>query len=199
MIRGNQLLLERCPHCGVDTPNLMMIFQQETFDSAGSSQMFWRFFVCARCGQVVSVRSPARSTFISAIFPDARSVEEALPDRAKSYLQQAHDSLNAPAGAIMLACSSVDSMLKDRGITKGSLYHRIEEAVSVGLITEDMGKWAHEVRLDANDQRHSDSDAALPTRADAERIIDFASALGNILFTLPARVQRGIKAAQDNS
>ena len=93
----------------------------------------------------------------------------------------------------MLAASAVDSMLKLRGITDGGLYSRIEKAAEQHLITLEMSKWAHEIRLDANDQRHADESAPLPTDADAKKCIDFAVALGDILFVLPARVRRGLE------
>jgi hypothetical protein len=54
-----------------------------------------------------------------------------------------------------------------------------------------MAEWAHEIRLDANDQRHSDEGAALPDQSDAQRVIDFTLALAEFLFVLPARVARG--------
>ncbi len=91
----------------------------------------------------------------------------------------------------MLAASSVDSMLKERGLSDGVLYARIKAAVERHLITEEMGAWAHDVRLDANDQRHSDDTADLPSVADAQRAVDFAGALAEFLFVLPARVRRG--------
>ena len=91
----------------------------------------------------------------------------------------------------MLAASSVDAMLKAKGYIEGSLYSRIEKAVADHLITGDVAAWAHDVRLDANDQRHADQDAELPTIQDAERVIAFAASLGDVLFVLPARVRRG--------
>jgi hypothetical protein len=54
-----------------------------------------------------------------------------------------------------------------------------------------MTAWAHEIRLDANDQRHADEDALLPEISDAEKAVAFATALAEFLFVLPARVQRG--------
>ena len=109
-----------------------------------------------------------------------------------TFLQQAMESLHAPAGAVMLAGSAVDSMLKLKGYTEGSLYARIEKAATDHLITKEMAAWAHEVRLDANDQRHADESASLPTDKDAKRVIDFTSAFAEFLFVLPSRVQRGI-------
>lgn len=129
---------------------------------------------------------------VSEHFPTAHQVDIDVPERPRSYLQQAHESLHAPAGAVMLAASAVDSMLKLKGFTDGSLYSRIEKAASEHVITQDMAIWAHEIRLDANDQRHADDIAALPSEADAKRVIDFANALAEILFVLPNRVQRGL-------
>jgi hypothetical protein len=54
-----------------------------------------------------------------------------------------------------------------------------------------MKLWAHEVRLDANDQRHADESAPLPSEADAKKAIEFAQALAQFLFVLPALVTRG--------
>ena len=83
-------------------------------------------------------------------------------------------------------------MLKEKGLTEGNLYNRVDKAASTHLITEDMAKWAHQVRLDANDQRHADSTAPFPSQDDAKRCLDFALALAEVLFVLPSRVTRGI-------
>ncbi len=99
----------------------------------------------------------------------------------------------------MLAASAVDAMLKQKKYLKGSLNSRIDQAKKDGLITEDMATWAHRVRLDANDQRHADEEATLPEHDDAKRSIEFALALGEIMFVLPARVTAGIEAADPNA
>jgi hypothetical protein len=102
-------------------------------------------------------------------------------------------SQHAPAGAVMLAASAVDAMLKDMGYKDGSLNTRIDSAARSHLITAEMAAWAHEIRLDANDQRHADEAAALPNAVDAAKVIEFASALAQFLYVLPARVERGRK------
>ena len=102
-------------------------------------------------------------------------------------------------GAVMLAASAVDAMLKNKDYTDGSLYKRIREAANDNLITEDMATWAHEVRLDANDQRHADVNATLPSPEDSQRVVDFALAVGQFLFVLPARVQRGLQPDQQGN
>ena len=130
------------------------------------------------------------------VFPGSQDVSEDIPARARSYLDQALNSLNAPAGAVMLAASAVDAMLKAKNLTQGSLYSRIDQAAASHLITSEMGRWAHEVRLDANDQRHSDEEATLPTEEQAKKCLEFTQALGQFMFVLPARVQRGIDSAK---
>ena len=93
----------------------------------------------------------------------------------------------------MLTASAVDAMLKDKGFKDGSLNARIDVAAKAHLITNEMAAWAHEIRLDANDQRHAEESVALPEAADAARVIEFANALAQFLYVLPSRVERGRK------
>jgi hypothetical protein len=88
-------------------------------------------------------------------------------------------------------------MLKDKGLKEGKLYPRIKKAAAEHLITEGMEKWAHQVRLDANDERHADEDSIMASEEDAKRAIDFAQALAEFLFVLPSRVTRGITTTQE--
>jgi hypothetical protein len=189
------LELPRCPHCRIDHPNLGQEHSFHTRDHSNRAVRFWKTYVCARCGGVALAASREDNGEMSELYPSAMTVEDALPERARTFLQQAIDSVHAPSGAVMLAASAIDSMLKAKNYRDGSLFTRIGEAQQAGLITADMAAWAHDVRLDANDQRHADDTGPLPTEADASRVIDFAQALGQLLFVLPARVQRGRAAA----
>lgn len=193
-----QLELERCPHCGVDKPNLYAGKSFETADHEERIQRIWVAYTCARCGGV-TVGSQMKGDPLGRVvnlFPSPEKVDDAVPERAKDYLQQALKSTSAPAGAVMLAASAIDAMLKAKGHTEGSLYSRIDKAASEHVITNDMALWAHEVRLDANDQRHADPSAALPDQQDARHVIEFAMALGQFMFVLPSRVRRGIDEAK---
>jgi hypothetical protein len=185
------LEIERCPHCNVDSPLLNYAHQIETknFDLG---KRIWRIYICNRCGGLVSAWSIVPNAEVIEMFPSSTEVDEALPDRAREYLRQALNSLSAPAGAVMLAASAVDAMLKGKGLKEGSLYSRIDKAASNHLITNEMAAWAHDVRLDANDQRHADEDIAIPDMASAKHAVDFAVALGQFIYVLPAQVKRGI-------
>jgi hypothetical protein len=153
-------------------------------------------YACSRCGGLVTAFSEHAQGYVQEIFPGAGVLDESIPNPARSYLQQAIDSLHSPAGAVMLAASSVDAMLKAKGNKDGSLYSRIKQAADDHLITSEMATWAHQVRLDANDQRHADKEATLPETNDASRSIHFAQALATFLFTLPTRVTRGLKESE---
>lgn len=190
-----KLDLQRCPHCNIDTPNLKFLTSYLP-TNIEAKQFFWRTYLCARCAGVVTATAPNFDLEVTAYFPSGLDLSSDLPERPRAYLEQAMNSLNAPAGAVMLAASAVDAMLKAKGFSSGSLYARIEEAVENHLITSEMAQWAHEVRLDANDQRHSDEDAPLPSIDQAKKCLDFALALGQFLFVLPAKVQRGLVNAK---
>jgi len=83
-------------------------------------------------------------------------------------------------------------MLKEKEYTDGSLYDRIDKAAKKHLITDEMAKWAHQIRLDANDQRHAEKYAELPTEEEGRLVFDFAIAFAEYLFVLPSKVSRGI-------
>ena len=189
---SGSLVLSRCPHCSIANPNLQQLHYFNTNNHLNNHQRLWSIYVCGSCGGVVTAWAGSHNQEVQEHFPRALQVEEDIPDRPRAFLQQAHESLHAPAGAVMLAASAVDAMLKLKGYSEGNLYSRIEKAVAEHIITNDMAMWAHEVRLDANDQRHADEAAALPSTDDARRVIDFAAALAEIMFVLPSKVQRGL-------
>lgn len=193
---SQNLVIDRCPHCNVDSPNLFKIGAHETSGHIKVHLRCWFVYSCGRCGGLVVAAAPGPETEVTEIHPTPQQIDNDLPLKAKAFLEQAVLSISAPAGAVMLAASSVDSMLKAKGYCQGSLYSRIEKAAEDHLITAEMALWAHDVRLDANDHRHSDESAPLPTQEDAQRATDFAKALGMFLYVLPARVTRGISQAQ---
>ncbi len=189
------LILERCPHCQIDKPTLRQTANVETKSFDGDNRRFWIWYFCERCGGMVTAASYQDGGDVNYLSPRPTEVDAEIPEPARAYLTQAVQSLHAPAGAVMLAASSVDAMLKDKGYLEGSLYARINQAAEDHLLTEDMAEWAHEVRLDANDQRHADQGATLPSGAEAQRCIEFVRALGEFLYVLPERVRRGREEA----
>ena len=161
-----KLILDRCPHCSIANPNLTQIHKTESRDHARTNLRRWAFYCCGKCGGMVTASASTYGQPATEIFPSSPEVSEDIPSRARSYLEQAIASIHAPAGAVMLSASAVDALLKEKGYSEGKLFSRIENAVADNLLTSEMASWAHEVRLDANDQRHSDEEASLPNGDD---------------------------------
>jgi hypothetical protein len=130
------------------------------------------------------------------LFPVARSVDEDIPTVARTFLQQAYDTLHAPDAAGVMAASAVDAMLKELGYREGNLYDRIDKAVEDGILTKGMAQWAHSVRLEANRVRHADLSNPHLSPAEAKQSVEFAEALGTFLFVFTKRVERGIANAE---
>jgi hypothetical protein len=196
VLRGDQsnLALARCPHCGIANPLLGRCIHVSTSGKGGARN--WHLFACSVCGGVTMVSTPHGAVNVLECYPSPEMLDSIIPARPREYLTQAKESISQPIGSIVCAAGAVDAMLKAKGLNTGSLNARIDEAASKHLITAEMGKWAHQIRLDANDQRHADENAPLPTTQDAERCYDFAVALAQFLFVLPARVTRGIQQTQ---
>lgn len=130
-----------------------------------------------------------------AVFPEPKQAHEDIPETARTFLQQAYDTLHAPDAAAVMAGSAVDAMLKSLNYTDGSLYTRIDKAFDDRILTQGMADWAHSVRLGSNRPRHSDENEPHVSPAEARRSVDFAEALGNFLFVLTAQIKRGMETA----
>jgi hypothetical protein len=129
------------------------------------------------------------------LFPGAKTAHGDIPEPARTFLQQSYETLHAPDAAAVMAGSAVDGMLKAYGLEVGSLYSRIDEALTSNLLTKGMADWAHAVRLGSNRPRHADKDKPHVSPDEAKQSVEFAEALGNFLFVLTAQVDRGLKEA----
>jgi hypothetical protein len=187
--------LERCPQCGVANPLITLKGEPEKHYTDAWDNT-WYFFTgaCSKCQRHVLFYgmggSDPNGVQVTQTYPETESVAEELPEMARKFFQQALESRHAPDGALMLAASAIDAMLKSIGYTDGSLYSRIDKAKDDGAITDSMAAWAHAIRLSANDPRHADEEFTGATTEDAEQSLAFAKALGEYLFVLPSKVAR---------
>jgi hypothetical protein len=55
------------------------------------------------------------------------------------------------------------------------------------------------VSLDPNDPRYVDERPSMPRVEDAQRCLNFALTLADVLFVLPGRVTRGIEESEPRS
>jgi hypothetical protein len=202
------LALARCPHCFTANPTLnrhhVLTVQSAKGGLAaigGPHHIQWHIYICTSCAGLVAagalvqgnqVQNPPAIPAVKMV-PQVTDLSADIPASAARYLNQARETLSSPSASVMTAASAVDAMLKERGYKAGKLFNRIKEAEQAGVLAKDMAQWAHDVRLDANDERHADLDASMLTQEDAARCLEFAEALADLLFVLPARVKRGLK------
>lgn len=137
--------LKRCPQCAVAKPFISRVGEcHKHYTDAFDQTQYWFSAKCSHCGAFIlmrgsnSSRKDAEYLTIEKTYPTIEVVDEALPDKAKNYLQQAVESLHAPDGAVMLSASAVDAMLKEKGYSDSSLYSRINKATEEHLLTEQM-------------------------------------------------------------
>ena len=195
--------IDRCPQCGVSLPLLTLISKPDKHYTTSFNETFWFFTVkCSKCRRhVLCYGETDRSNTLSddetpdrisllQTFPSIESAAVEIPEKPRRFFDQALQSIHAPDGALMLSASAIDAMLKDKGYKDGSLNNRIDKAADAGLLTEQMKAWAHEIRLSANEPRHSDDAFDGATESQAQQAIQFTKALAEYLYVLPQRVAK---------
>ena len=192
--------IDRCPHCGIATPNMNRMWASDGPSPRrdGGRAIYWGCYRCARCGAATIVSADATSARyfeVDACFPEPKQAHADVPEPANRFLQQAFDTLHAPDAAAVMAGSAVDAMLKEKGLSEGSLYTRIDQALTANMLTQGMADWAHSVRLGSNRPRHADAENPHVSASEAKQSVDFAEALANFLFVLTARIERGLQKA----
>jgi hypothetical protein len=187
----------RCPHCAIASPNMNLVWADVWVTTGGG----WAAYRCNSCSSIVAVLFDWRGGKFTAeaLWPDAKAAHEDIPEPARTFLQQAYETLHAPDAAAVMAGSAVDGMLKAKGLEKGSLYERIDLALAQNILTQGMADWAHSVRLGSNRPRHSDKDKPHVSPQEAQQSVEFAEALGSFLFVLTAKINKGIEAAESAS
>jgi hypothetical protein len=205
---SDHLSFDRCPHCNTANPTFgrkhMFAVQPMKAAYANAAGVMghwiqWHVYSCESCGGLAGAAALVPQGQINQgqrqrsrwIVPALQVTSSDVPPRARNFLVQARETLSSPAASVMMSASAVDAMLRGRGYKDGSLYARIGNAEKDGVLTANMAEWAHDIRLDANDQRHPDDADTGSSPEDAKRCLEFADALADLLFVLPARVKRG--------
>src|SRR5437763_10282603 len=98
--------LARCPHCRVDRPNIQSIHTTQSNNFSSNNKRHWRIYRCHRCGGLITAASKRERGEVDEIYPQPIRLDESLPEKARIFLDQAINSLHAPAGSIMLSASS---------------------------------------------------------------------------------------------
>lgn len=125
-------------------------------------------------------------------FPD-------VPEHIAAAAKEAHScaSVNAPMAAILMARTVVEATAKAKGITSGTLFHKIDELAKQSFVRESTKEAAHEVRHFGNDMAHGDIEDP-PSNDDADEVLELMSEVLNEVFQGPARTAR-IRAKREAS
>jgi hypothetical protein len=191
----NLLRLSRCPHCGIDNPNLAASNNWVTLDSEGRNERRWRTYNCAACGGVVTAWGLEAGGRVLDHFPSSSGVSDDIDDDdSKRFFTQAKSIVDlAPSASIMAAARAMDAMLIDKDYKEGELVSKIERAAEDHLITGAMAEWATLVRWDANAQRHPEETVREPTADDAANTVAVIEAFAEYLYVIPARVDQSLE------
>lgn len=191
--------INRCPYCSTHTPNIGLVYSPERDPvSKISARRHRAVYECATCGGfVIAVSELSKDEFppLDLIIPSPAKVDSALPVAASAYLAQAIETVSSPDASTVMSASAVDAMLKHLKYTKGTLYERIQKTVDDNILTPSMAAWADHIRLGANEVRHADLNSPHRTVQEAQSCVDFATALGTFLFTLPKAIEEGMKTS----
>ena len=163
--------------------------------------------ICDNCGRA---SLGVTNTYPSAVSPSA-SFERAttltwypasgespdfndVPVEIAAAAKEAHAaaSINAVMAAILMARTVVEASAKDKGITKGNLFQKIDDMAAASLIRESTREAAHEIRHMGNDMAHGDI-SDVPSSEDAVEVLALMDEVLNEVYQGPAITAR-IKA-----
>jgi len=121
---------------------------------------------------------------------DSPKVED-VPRHIAAAAKEAHIcvSVGAVMAAILMARTVVEATAKDKGITKGQLWAKIDEMKNAELIRKSTAEAAHEIRHFGNDMAHGDI-ADLPDAEDAAAVLELMDEVLNEVCQGPARTKR---------
>ena len=192
-----------CPHC--DTERIGFTPIGGAVQVKPDRQLALLFLQCQGCGHgvIAEVLDPGTAQRwvqgqtsspgnIVQMYPKAVQPQSPadVPDNVRLAFLSGLDNLGrengANAAAIMFRRSVELGAKKLNPNGKGDLKQRIEQLPS-DLATPAMKKWAHHVRLEANDAAH---DLEEFTKEDAEKLHKFAEMFLTYAFTLPETLRK---------
>ena len=112
-----------------------------------------------------------------------------VPGHIAKAASEAHRcrSIGAIMSAVLMARTVVEAIAKEKGVTTGSLFQKIDELGNIGAIKPFTVETAHVIRTFGNDMAHGDISVPL-TNEDAEGVLDFMDELLNEVFQNPAKL-----------
>lgn len=174
-----------CPHCGQGT---FFTCNAQFANEAGSHFLL----LCPSCLRSVLVIAKGFDMWTYPSIPPP-TIDENLPDHVRADYEEASKCYSAglhTAAAIMCR-RLIELSVKEKGAEGPNLYQKIEHLVKSGLLTPELGRVAHAIRIIGNDGAHPDyPDLVDLTQRDAERALDFVRLYTEYVYTLPAKTAK---------
>lgn len=181
-----------CPHCRIASHFLHQHSYKIHHGVHTDDYQTVVLHACARCGMpLVEVLEEDKTIgrWPSAVtnrlrYPD---VPEGIADLAR----EAHASLAAGAtrAAVLMARSTVEAVAKDKGITNGSLVHKIDQLRAGEHISALIAEAAHEIRFAGNEAAHGPLDLDPVSSEDAEAITRLMDKILERVYHEPAEIE----------
>jgi hypothetical protein len=184
-----------CPYCG--TTRVAFELFSESWVSRSQ-----RWHVCARCNYCAGLavlefkagpdedEKPSKyyswaseRYIIESVFPAPGGEFPAhLPEEVAKFFKQGADNTPAnPDAAGTMFRKALEAMLRDKYPgAKGRLLERIDQAAKAGVLTTELARYAHTIRLEGNEAAHGDYE-----EADADRLRSFTTLVLQYVYTLP--------------
>ena len=196
-----------CPHCLTKAAGFEFVFQWEDRKLRQQAFLVGKCGVCNK-GVVLHARATHTSPFPNLTtnqedferpryetlgFWPARSLvlPEDLPPNVESFFLQGLENLKGQrwdaAGAMFRKTLDVATKIIAPDLRNENLFARINKLVETNLLTQAMGEWSHEIRLDGNSAIHDDDPES---QEDAEALQKFSEAFLTYAFSLPSLVAR---------
>lgn len=192
-----------CPHCRTKGAGFSIRFQWQGRDTRTAQFLA----ICGVCDRGITVQSQAKNSqhidlianrvdypgnnfVILAVWPSFKSdIPDGVPENIGRFYDQGLRNLYEKrwdaAGAMFRKTLDVATKNLDPGNSKATLFVRINKLVENGTLTQSMGDWSHEIRIDGNDAVHDEEPETPEDAASAQK---FTEAFLIYAFSLPEMV-----------
>lgn len=126
------------------------------------------------------------------ISPVGRTYDDALPVELTGPADEAWRcySIGGFRAAVLMARAVIEALAKEKGITGGKLYQKIEQLAASQHIRPIIQESAHEARLLGNDMAHGDFATTTVEENDALDVLEIMDDVIDEVLVVPARAQR---------
>lgn len=186
-----------CPHCGTTHVACELVFES-WLPLPGHS--VWQ--VCVRCNYCsglavleferffgeetrpseLHTESPTLFSIANMYPPPGGASPPHLPGEVEKFFKQgANNTPGNPDAAGIMFRKALEATLRDKcPNAKGNLQARIDQAAASGVLTTELARYAHTIRLEGNEAAHGTYD-----EADAEQLRSLVTLVLQYVYTLP--------------